>query len=161
MNFDPTTLLPGDHLLYGPGRSIFNRIVCLKTWSPVSHIEIYVGHSVSVASRNGIGVRQFPVRLTDLAFVLRPLQPVNMAPAMAWFASSAKGQAYDWKGLLCFVLAVKQGSRDKMFCSEFATRWDRHAFIHSFSPTWDADKVAPGNYLMSPAFRIVWQLNYE
>jgi hypothetical protein len=58
---------------------------------------------------------------------------------------------------MCFFLAVRQGSPKKQFCSEFATRFDRKAGLQSFNPEWDADKVAPGNFLMSPAFDIVWR----
>ena len=166
MSFDLATaremagqLRPGDHLLYGPGRSLVNRIICVKTWSPVSHIEIHVGNGRSVASRNGIGVGDYPIRLGDLAFILRPLAPglaQGVPRAQAWFMRDANGQRYDWLGLMVFFLAVHRGSKDRMFCSEFATRWDRHAGIRAIAPHWDADAVAPGDFLQSPAFDVVW-----
>jgi len=156
----PDDLLPGDHLIYGPTPVkknvvdwLIDEAICIKTWSrDACHIEIYTGHEISIASRNGKGVNQYAFRASELTHVLRPYCMVNLAPAMEWFNLTARGQTYDWKGLLCFTLAVKQGSRDKMFCSEFATRWDRYAGIRSFAVNFDADLIAPGSFLMSPEF---------
>ena len=151
-------LQPGDCLLYrpSPGFDLIGWIICLKTWSPVCHVEIYSGHGMSVASRNGIGVNQYPLRTNDLAFVLRPKTKASMAPAMEWFHRTAQGQRYDFLGLMCFFLAVRRGSRDRMFCSEFETRFYRYANVPFLARHWDADKVAPGNSLMSPAMNIEW-----
>jgi hypothetical protein len=164
----PEDLQPGDHLLYGPTPLkkgllswMIDKAICVKTWSYVCHIEIHVGHSLSVASRNGIGVNQYPFRLDQLTHVLRPYCQVNMFSAMEWFNRTARGQKYDFKGLMCFYLAAKRGDRDRMFCSEFAARWDRHAAIRSFTERFDADKIAPGNYLMSPAFEEIYNADAD
>lgn len=147
-------LKPGDHLLYG-AREWYDFIVAFKTWSPAVHIEIYNGLGMSLASRHGIGVNMYPLREADLITILRPKKIGTLPNAARWFAEFARGQGYDWKGLLCFMLAVKQGSPDKMFCSEFACQFDRAAVIDSFAPDFPADKVAPGSFLMSPAFEKV------
>jgi len=149
-------LIPGDHLLYGPS-GLFGRLICLKTWSPVCHVEIYTGDGMCAASRDGVGVNSYRLRTKQLLFVLRPKQPVDMNRALVWF-QGVRGQAYDWKGILCFILAAKQGSPTKMFCSELGARFDRNAGLDSFAPHWDADKIAPVNFLMSPAFDIVWEV---
>jgi hypothetical protein len=73
-----------------------------------------------------------------------------------WFFKEANGQKYDWLGLLCFTLAVKQGSPHKMFCSEFATRFDRACGFNAVHPEYDADLVAPGTFLALPDFDHVW-----
>lgn len=157
MNTPKPTILPGDHLIYGSSGDLISLAISVKTWSPAVHIEIYAGGMQSVASRNGIGVNLYPYRDKQLIAILRPNIPFNFAKGMNWFYSEAKGQGYDWLGLFCFTLAVKQGSPNKMFCSEFATRFDRECGLHSFHPNWDADKVAPGSFLMSPAFDWVWK----
>ena len=150
------TLRPGDALIYGPS-DLLGWLICVKTWSwDACHIEVYAGEGQSVASRNGIGVRKYDFRREQLAYVARPNEPFMSADALRWF-EGVNGQAYDWKGLLCFTLAVRQGSPNKMFCSEFATRFYRHAMIDAVNPKWDADKVAPGNFLMSPAFDWIWE----
>jgi hypothetical protein len=153
--FSPIPLQPGDHLLYGKS-DLFGLITSVKTWSPAVHIEVYCAPGYSVASRNGIGVNLYPVRLAQLIAVLRPRR-FDLEAAMQWFRAHARGEAYDWLGLLCFTLAVKQGSKRKMFCSEFAARLDRHAGCRSFHPEFDADRIAPGNFAMSPAFEWAWK----
>ncbi len=149
-------LLPGDHLVYNT-QDFFGLVTRIKTWSYATHIEVYIGNGKSVASRNGIGVNVYPLRLTELAYVLRPNVAIfDIDRGMRWFEHHAKGQGYDWLGLLCFTLAVKQGAPHKMFCSEFARRFDRECQIASFNPNWDADKTAPGDFLKSPAFTWIY-----
>lgn len=141
----------GDHLLYGP-HNLFGYVTCIKTWSSVCHIEIYAGGGKSYASRDGIGVNEYPLRVLQLKYVLRPNSHFFFLDGKMWFHTYAKGQQYDWKGLLCFTLAVKQGDPNKMFCSEFAKRFDKHMLLKSFNDKWDADKTAPADFLKSPAF---------
>ncbi len=144
-------LEPGDCLLYGPS-AWYDRVIEVKTWSHVVHCEAYIGNGMSVASRNGVGVNSYELRKDDLAHVLRPHPDFKFDAAMKWFREKARGQKYDWLGLLCFTLAVNHGSKDRMFCSEFLTRWYRVGGVNAFHPGFDADKVAPGNFLMSPVF---------
>jgi len=148
-------LLPGDCLVYRPS-GIFGWITAIKTWTRAAHVEAYFGRGWSVASRNGIGVNFFPFRNKGLARVLRPKQPFDMPQAMRWFHASAKGQKYDWLGLLCFTLAVRSGDALKMFCSEFLTRWYRSGGFQPFSIEQDADRVAPAQFVQSAEFTSVW-----
>src|SRR5690242_19153096 len=101
-------LQPGDCLLYW-GNSLFEWAIALKTWSKVAHVEIYRGEAKSVASRNGIGVGKYPLRTEGLSWVLRPETVLSIGMADSWFFR-VQGQKYDWLGLLCFTLAVRQGS---------------------------------------------------
>lgn len=158
MNQQIPLLQPGDHLLY-EGNNIFDMVINVKTWSLVSHIEIYAGDGKTVASRNGRGVDMYNYSPMNLHAVLRPSGAFDFSLGMKWFDETAKGQKYDWKGLLCFALAVKQGSPNKMFCSEFANRFDNHAGFFPFNYNWDSDKIAPGNFLMSPAFSWIYVRN--
>lgn len=151
-------LLAGDCLLYR-GNSLFDWLIYLKTWTFVCHVEVYQGGGLSVASRNGVGVNLYPLRTEGLAYVLRPKAvygPFDNVAANAWFYTKAQGQGYDWKGLLCFTLAVKQGSPNKMFCSEFATRYYRAGRFNPFAPDYDADRISPGQFLQSPSFDTVY-----
>ncbi len=148
-------LREGDCLLYGQS-DLFGALTCLKTWSDTAHVEIYAGAGYSVASRNGKGVGRYFTRYDQLLHVLRPKTEFNHDAAQGWFYREACGQKYDWLGLLCFTLAVKQGAPDKMFCSEFAAKYYRAGGFDPFHPGWHADKIAPGNFLMSPAFDWFW-----
>ena len=150
----PSDLEPGDCLLYSP-HDLFGYITCLKTWSPTCHCEVFAGLRESLASRNGIGVNRYSLRMKGLAAVLRPKGTLDWFAGLKWF-ESVRGQKYDWLGLFCFTLAVKQGAADKMFCSEFAKRLYHACKCDVIHENWDADKTAPGSYLQSIAFDWVW-----
>lgn len=153
--FDPSLLQRGDCALYRP-QDIFGAIIAVKTWTKVCHVEVFAGFGYSYASRNGIGVGTYPLRKDGVAAILRPTQPLNWQKAEDWFLSTAKGQKYDWKGLLCFALAVKQGSKNRMFCSEFSTRFYRKAGLPLFPLWWDADRTPPSLMLATNGLNLIW-----
>jgi len=71
----------GDCLLYRP-KGFFGWVIATKTWHPVAHVEVYAGNDHSWASRDGLGVNLYPIRMTELAYVLRPTAPVDLARAL-------------------------------------------------------------------------------
>lgn len=146
------TLQIGDAILYRP-TSLFGHFVRWKTWSPFSHIEIYIGNSLCVASRDGKGVNIYPLRRDGMRCVLRPKGIINILDGFKWF-NRVKGQKYDYWGLLRFFTFGTQ-SIDKQFCSEFATRFYRHSGFEPFRKEYDADFVAPGTYYTSSQFDIL------
>ena len=91
-------LEPGDILLYG-GRGLVDRLIQFRTWSDVSHIEIYVGEGRSVASRNGIGVGKYPLRLPEgIRRVYRLKNKFNFPSfdfekSLAWFSDGERLRA--------------------------------------------------------------------
>lgn len=152
--FDIGLLRPGDAMLYAPS-SFFGYLIAVKSWTWISHISIYTGNLQSYASRDGIGVNRYAIRTEGLACVRRPNGTLDIAKALAWSAATF-GQGYDWLGLLCFTLAVKQGSKDRMFCSESATRWYRAAGFEPFNPDIDADHVAPAEFYQAGTMETIW-----
>jgi hypothetical protein len=154
--FSTDLLQSGDCLLYRPS-SLFGWIIALKTFNMVSHVEVYAGMGESYASRDGQGVNIYPFRTAQLTRVLRPIGKMDLANGRCWFLRYALGQKYDWLGLLCFTLAVKQGAQDRMFCSEFATRYYRVCGLEPFAADYDADHVPPSYFLSSPAFKTIWK----
>ena len=153
---DPLSLLlPGDCLLYRP-KGFFGWLIAVKTWARIAHCEMYFGRGWSVASRDGEGVNYYPVREDRLAAVLRPKKFFDMPAAMKWFRATAWHQKYDWLGLLCFTLAKSQSNLNKMWCSEFLTRCYRQGGFHPFAPWWDADRIAPAQFIQSSEFDMVW-----
>lgn len=154
-------LRPGDHLLYNiqnffddPFGFAVDAAIRVKTWSTVAHIEIYDVDGMSLASRAS-GVNRYPFRAHGLRVVLRP-QTWNHNRGVYWFQNFARGQKYDWLGLLCFTLAVKQGSPNKQFCSEFARNLGRASESRAFAAYCPGDKVAPGSYLMVGDFEMIY-----
>ena len=148
-----TPLKPGDLLIYRP-TGIFGRIISIKTWSNVAaHVEVAIKPGLAIAAR-GEGVNYYPTRWSKLSRVLRPNRPMDLSMGLDWFDRKAKGQRYDWTGLLRFALIGKQ-SEDKMFCSEMAVRFYRNCGFNVF-PNEDADLIAPRTFLLSECFDIVW-----
>ena len=149
------SLKKGDVLLYFDRASLMDWAIAIKTFTCIAHIEIYTGTGMSVASRNGVGVNRYPLRMDGLVCVRRPAQYFDFEAAEKWF-ETVRGQDYDWKGLLCFTLAVKQGSKDKMYCSEFGLRWCRAGSYQPFNPALDADCTPPSYFWASKEFFTVW-----
>lgn len=166
---DVERLKPGDCLLYS-GSSFISRAIKIKTWSHVSHVEIYRGDFKSIASRDQVGVNTYSFRYDGLYEVRRPNSELDMGEALRWFdtpfdpvtKTGTTGQKYDTWGLFRFFTLGKQ-STDKQFCSEVATRFYRkcvelphgHDF-HPFHPDWDADLIAPCGYEISDEFTVMW-----
>ena len=47
-----SVLLPGDVMLYRPS-GVFGWLIRVKTWHPISHVEVHCGGGQSFASRDG------------------------------------------------------------------------------------------------------------
>jgi hypothetical protein len=165
--FDKSMLEVGDSLLYygqaAPNNfknsksDLVSLAIAVKTGYWLSHIEIYAGEDMSFASRNWIGVDKYPLRMDGLVAVRRPRQGLDLIGSERWFKSTARGQGYDFKGLLCFYLAANHGSQNKMFCSEFALRFYRMGFFEPFNPEMDADRTAPCEFWKTGMMSTVWQ----
>lgn len=135
-------LLPGDVLLYRPV-SFFGAIIAMHTWHRVSHVEVYLGHGLSSASRDGLGVNIYPVRLSQLAYVLRPTVPVDAA-ALVSYTESWRGTPYGWRQLLDYF-GISTSSRG-IICSPWATLVLRRAGVNIF-PADDPRYIAPFQFL--------------
>lgn len=153
---DPTILRPGDTLLYFDAHSPVDWFIAVKTGGKVAHIELFAGEGMTEASRNGLGVNRYSLRLDGLVCVRRPKVGIDWAAGESWFNNVARGQDYDFKGLLCFYLAVKQGSPDKMFCSEFALRRKRMSSFQPFNPDQDADDTSPLDFWKCGTEETIW-----
>jgi hypothetical protein len=155
MAFDKSILQKADCLVYRP-QSAFGWVIAFKTWSYFSHVEIYMGDNMSGASRNGLGVNTYLLRTDGISCVLRPRPSLDFEGYRRWH-NQVIGQRYDWIALLIFMLAVKQGAQDRMFCSEYAVRAYRAMGCKPFAEHWDADKTPPAMMYASPIFDVVWE----
>lgn len=147
-------LKPGDCLLYRNTWSFIGWLIRVKSWSPVNHVEVYIGDGHTISARS-YGSRVYPLQRDGLFEVWRPREMPMLGDAMAWFMGHANGQRYDFFGLFRFFTIGKQ-SHDKQFCSELATRWYRAAGIEPFTPETDADLVSPGMFRTSGQFTRIW-----
>lgn len=140
-------------LLY-KATGLYGFIITLKTWHAISHVEVYQGLGISAASREGQGVNYYPLRLKDLAVVMRPKHPYDQVSALA-YADLLVGTPYGWWDLLNF-LSIHVNQRG-MVCSTFATLILRAAGIPIFNDE-DANLVAPFQFLNSELLEKVWSL---
>jgi hypothetical protein len=158
-NFDASILRPGDVLLYS-GSGIFSTLIKIKTWSRYSHCEVYDGARTSLASRDGIGVGRYLVRLDGLRVVVRPKGNLVLETGRAWF-KTVDGQKYDWAGLLSFTWAGWQGKENNaQFCSEFLVRYLRKCGFDPFNG-YDADGIAPSELAKNSGFDVIWSAEGE
>lgn len=150
-------LEPGDLLLFSR-HSFFNWLIMVKTWSMVSHTEIYIGGGKTVAARNGKGAKVYDEDLRGLYCVLRPALPFGMAAALKVFYSKWDGLKYGWAALLNFITPVNLSQKD-VFCSELSTMVYRAGGFEPFNSSIEADKVAPADftYCHESVLKTVWR----
>ena len=149
-------LLPGDVLLY-KATGLYGRIIALKTWHSIGHVEVRITETQSAASRDGKGVGLYPTRFADLVYVLRPTVPFQSRAALDWFHREAKGLPYGWADLLQFVgLNI---NRRGIVCSPFATQFLRAGGVPIFNRE-PAEKIAPFQFQTSELLHQVWSLEH-
>lgn len=149
-----TDLRPGDILLYGQ-KSFWGWVIRVKSWSSVSHAEIYLGEGRSIGSREAHGVATYDFMQWP-KYVVRPPAYLNLDALLAWHAS-VEGKGYDYWGLLAFF-NVGHGVRDRYICSEHTTLAMRAGGVEFFRPAIEAQKVSPGMFLTSPVGLVIpWE----
>jgi len=159
--FSISMLEPGDCILYRP-TDIFDDVVALKTFTRVSHVEVYIGDRFSVASRNGQGVDKYPVRETDVAAVRRPCPGFDLERAMHWFyfgngtEPKAQGQKYGWRTLLTFAMLNHNPIEGHMICSEFAAEFFKAGGNPVFAKDYPSYRVPPSYFIATRQLATVW-----
>jgi hypothetical protein len=152
-------LQPGDILLY-QGRSLMSWLIRIKTFSPISHVEMVAFEGFSYASRDGIGVGTFPFREDGLYAILRLAVPLTdfELEALDRAQKAYDGLPYDWLGLFGFF-GPSHGidGQSKAFCSEHIARLFKLAGRPLFGVAYPSDKVSPGMFLACPLLDVVWQ----
>ncbi len=144
-------LQAGDVLLYRP-KGFYGWAIRFHTGIAIGHVEVCIGDGHSIASRDGQGVGIYPVRTSELVYVLRPNVPFDVAGAMAWFDKNGKGQPYGWLDLLQFF--GYEVNAKGMVCSPCATYVMRAAGVPVFGSV-KAEKIAPKDFLLTNLLRDV------
>jgi hypothetical protein len=134
-------LQPGDILLYGDS-SPLSWAIRFRTWSDVSHVEVYVGDGRSIAARSD-GFKKYPLRLDGLRRVIRPAIPFNFKSGMEWFAA-VDGTKYGWADLLRFYLV--DVPTKGLICSQAADLFFRNCTLPLFNTNYPEGAVCPGDY---------------
>lgn len=141
---------------------LFGWVTSFKTWSPAVHVEKYEGDGLALASRNGLGVNRYPLRLEQLCAVLRPNQPINMGAVTKWFEQEfdpetglgVRWRPYGWLDLPRFY-GIRIPTKG-WICSQFAANFDRAGGLKSFAQNYYSGTIDPGDFFLSPAFDWAW-----
>jgi hypothetical protein len=154
MNF-PADLCPGDILLYNTS-DFTDDIIDWKTGDDVAHIEIYVGNGLSWASRNGIGVNEYPYRPQGLMYVRRPVPSFDLVKARLWFEDGVKGLPYGFGDLL-ETMNIKNNLAG-VDCSHFAAACMEASGCHQFDVNYPKNKITPRDFKISTQSFEIWPL---
>lgn len=138
-----SNLQAGDVLLYGP-IGVFGWVISVKTWHKIAHCEIYWGEGKSAASRDGLGVDLYPMRTSELIYVLRPAK-FNKDLATP-YVEATLGTPYGWWDLLNFIGADLDARG--IICSTFVTNVLRAGGVSVFNRE-NANDIAPFQFLTS------------
>lgn len=147
---DPSTLKAGEILLYRDAS--FVDFIITRT-GPAGHVEIYEGNGKSLASRNGLGVSRYDLRMDGLIAVLE-CPTLDMAKFTAWF-ETVNGEGYSWGGLLGFGEGETTGQPNQMFCSQFIAEGCKRAGSPVINKDYPSGLVTPSDFLKSPA--VIWK----
>lgn len=152
-------LRPGDVLLYG-GSGLWYRLIQVKTYSDVGHVEVYAGGGKVVTATPNGGVDYHHYEPKNLRYVRRPVGAWSLALADEWFRT-VRGAKYDKWGLIWnFTRPEGDGERSAaMVCSEVSTLYLRAGGVDPFSQDTKASKVSPAEFKRTNDLSTFW--NHE
>ena len=150
----PPPLQTGDILLYGDA-SLLSWLIRTRTWSDVSHVEVYAGDGKSMAARTD-GVGMYQLRLAGLRRVLRPVAPFDFNAGLSWFFKNADGKAYGWMDMWRFY--GRNVETKGWICSEFTDYFFQAAGLPLFNTDYPEGAVCPRDYeLLAPSLaKEIW-----
>ena len=153
----PSPLPPlqfGDVCLYSH-KGFFDTLIRLKTWSRITHVEIYESEGFSLASRNNKGVNRYPFDPTVFE-VRRPKRMAfDRAAAWTWF-KSVQGYPYGFKVLLDFYGFPIPKTYTGIICSQFADLFLQHCGCDCFPERYSAGKISPRDFDITPELTDLW-----
>lgn len=143
---DPRILQPG-HLLLYEASSLFGYGIALWSGSRISHIEMCKGGGISYASRDHLGVEEYPLRLDGLALVLRTPRPLDMARVAKGFEAK-RGHRYDYSTIKKFAtFGLSEGKPMAEVCSELQAYLVRVGGEESIFGAKQPDEVSPSDFV--------------
>lgn len=152
-------LQPGDTFLYRP-TELIGAIIALKTWTWLSHCEVYIGDGMSLAARIQ-GVNLYPTRIDrSLRFIRRPWLVRGRgfdANAAYNAASPLFGRPYDISSFESFFNPWSKNRHSNRVCSTLTAAYLKGGGCLLFNPALDQDDISPAQLWQTPALITVWQ----
>lgn len=146
----------GDILLYST-RSLIDDLIRWKTSGECAHVEVYAGNGQSWASRNTIGVGKttYPFRPDGLVIVKRPVMPFNYDAASSYFEKNLAGLPYGFDDILANI-GIDRNHPKGVDCSHMATLLLENAGCLQFDVSYNAAKISPRDFQISPLSNVIW-----
>lgn len=157
MTPDASSLKAGQILLYD-SPSIVDWLITRT--GPAAHIEFYEGNGKSLASRNGLGVARYDLRMDGLIAVLELNTGLNSLSGMVeqfskWF-ETVDGENYDWFGLEGFLKGETTNEPNHLFCSAFVAQGLWRIGYPVFNKLWPCSLITPSDFLKTNSLKWEW-----
>jgi len=153
MKFNPADLRPFDVQIFS-GRTLFDTVISVFTFSRADHVEVTLDEETSIASRNGKGADYYTRRDKGLRYVLRPNIPVDVENAVAWFEENLRGKPYGYFDLLQFVgITVPDPG---VICSQTSALVFAAGGAPLFNQKYPAGIITPRDHLITPRLDLIW-----
>lgn len=154
MNF-PQDLLPGDWLGYYHKLAIMSAAIYLRTGGHATHSAVYAGNGKVVTSLAS-GVNYYPIDLTGIVMVRRPVGVFDQARADQVFAATIQGKPYGiWDDIKDAFPDVPDKA-DGINCSHSSALYYWGGGIQCFAPDFDLRTITPRDMETTVALQIVW-----
>lgn len=153
----PIDLEVGDVLFYSPS-DLIGVLIAIKTWTWLSHVEVYHGSDRVVAARRS-GVDLYPVRLSNLVAIRRPLGSSKFSREGAWKAVFPLiGKDYEESSFESFLNPWCIHRKVSRICSSIVTSYLRGGGVGCFNPDVPENKIAPAQLWQTNDLYTVWSL---
>lgn len=154
----PEDLQGGDVLLYAPTDWV-GWLIAIKTWTMLSHVEVYAGAGKVIAARPR-GVDFYTERLDySLRYIRRPVIGPGMQFDLKGGLAAVHGmlgKPYEVAGLLRFYLPWHNRHKATRICSSVATVFLRGGGCEPFNPELNPDDVSPAQLWQTPELTTIW-----
>jgi hypothetical protein len=156
--FDPAILKVGDVLFYTPS-DLVGYIIGIKTWTWLSHVEVYIGGGKAIGARLK-GVNIYDLRVDKhLVYVRRPVMnghgefdPMKALGAVA----STLGTPYDIGSFEAFFNPWSRNRHSARICSTNVAAYLKGGGCEVFNPDLDPDDISPAQLWQTPHLKTIW-----
>jgi hypothetical protein len=162
-DFLPNPPLPdlrmGDVLLYSPS-DLVGYLISLKTWTLLSHAEVYIGGGRCIGARIE-GVAFYTERVDKyLRFIRRPFMPEGKqfdAVAAYKAVSDTIGKPYDVSAFWAFFNPWEKHRKVGRICSVVTTAYLEGGGCQVFNPEVSPDDISPAQLWQTPSLSTIWE----
>lgn len=144
----------GDVLLYSPSSPI-GVWIAIKTWTWLSHVEVYHGSGMVIAARPE-GVNIYPVRLDKYLYAVRRVKGVFYDQGAFEAVETYLGKPYEKIGLMWFYNPWAKHVQTTRICSSIVNRYLIGGGAMCFNPLVPDSRIAPAQLWQTAVLSNFW-----